>query len=62
MFGNNKLTGRIILQELFYFSSLLLFILIILELIFPNIVLVYFNLNYLFLIIIILGLSLLKNN
>jgi len=38
----------LISREIFYFFSALLFILIILEVIWPNIVLAYFNINYIF--------------
>ncbi|MFA6995338.1 MAG: hypothetical protein WC249_02915 [Patescibacteria group bacterium] len=38
----------LILQEIFYFFSLALVIMIIMEIISPRIILVYFNLNYLF--------------
>lgn len=38
----------IISREIFYFFSILLFILIILEIIWPNIILAYFNINYVF--------------
>ena len=44
-------------QEIFYFSSLALVFSIILEIIFPRIILVYFNLNLLFLLVILSGLS-----
>jgi len=37
----------IISREIFYFSSVLLLAFIILEIIWPNIILSYFNLNYL---------------
>ncbi|MCX6797806.1 MAG: hypothetical protein NTX66_01120 [Candidatus Falkowbacteria bacterium] len=46
----------IILREIFYFSSLTLLLFIILEIIFPYIVLAYFNLNYLVALVIISGL------
>jgi hypothetical protein len=51
----------IISREFFYFFSLLYFVSIGLEIIWPNIVLVYLNLNYLFLLALISGLvSLIK--
>lgn len=43
-------------REMFYFFSTLWLAFIVLEIIFPNIILVYFNINYLFLIVIISGL------
>lgn len=39
---------KIISREIFYFSFLLLGAFIILEIIWPNIILAYFNLNWLF--------------
>lgn len=50
---------RLIIQESFYFFSALLLAFIILEIIWPNIILAYFNLNYLFLLWLIAGLILL---
>lgn len=50
-----KLTAKIILREIFYFFSGLYLALILLELLSPNIVLAYFNLNYLFLLAVISG-------
>mgnify|MGYP001104333455 CR=1 FL=1 len=47
---------QIIKQELLYASFCLLILFVFLEIIFPNIVLVYFNLNYLFALVIIFGL------
>ncbi len=52
---------KILKQELFYFLSTLLLVLIILELIFPRIVLAYFNLNYLFILVIISAINLFVN-
>jgi len=49
-------------QELFYFSVSLYIVFTIMEIIAPNIILAYFNLNYLFLLIIFSGLMTLKNN
>lgn len=43
-------------RELFYFLASLLLIFIILETVFPHIILAYFNLNYLFLVVVISGL------
>ena len=51
----------IISRELFYFSFILLLAFIGLELIWPNIILAYFNLNYLLVLCLMSGLiSLLK--
>lgn len=49
----------IFLRELLYFLSLLLVVLIGLEIAWPNIVLAYFNLNYLLLVYLIIALILL---
>jgi hypothetical protein len=49
-------------KELFYFSVSLYIVFTIMEIIAPNIILAYFNLNYLFLLIIFSGLMTLKNN
>ena len=46
-------------RELFYFLGVLMFTFIILEIIWPNIILAYFNLNYLLIIFIIVALILL---
>lgn len=48
--------SQVISQELFYASFFLFLLFIFLEIIFPNIILVYFNLNYLLVLIIIFGL------
>jgi|GEM_PF-1090030 len=53
------LTGILFWRELFYFLNVLLVSLIILEMIAPNIVLAYFNINYLLIIYIIVALILL---
>lgn len=53
------LTQELFWRELLYFLSSLLFSLIILEIIWPNIILAYFNLNYLLLICLIVALILL---
>lgn len=45
----------IIVQELFYFFACLWLALVVLEIIWPNIVLVYFNLNLLLMAVIIFG-------
>jgi len=47
MAKNLSLKKRIIYQELFYFFSVALALFIVLEIIWPNIILAYFNLNYL---------------
>lgn len=52
----------LIIQELFYFFTVLLGVFIILEIIWPNIILAYFNLNYLIILWFIAGsLMLIKN-
>lgn len=51
-----------IIQELFYFFTILLGIFIILEIIWPNIILAYFNLNYLIILWFIAGLMALTKN
>jgi hypothetical protein len=50
---------RIFWRELFYFFCSLMFVFILLEIIWPNIVLAYFNLNYLLLVCLITALILL---
>lgn len=47
---------RTITREIFYFCSLLLAVFIIMEIAWPNIILAYFNLNYLILLWLVLGL------
>lgn len=47
------LGARIFWRELFYFFSSLMFVFIILEIIWPNTVLAYFNINYLLLVCLI---------
>lgn len=51
--------AKIIRREIFYFLSTLLLVFIILEVIFPRIILAYFNINYLIILVVISGLSLL---
>ncbi len=51
----------IVIRELFYFFSFLLFITFILESIFPNIVIAYFNLNILVLFWFIIALATLND-
>ena len=51
-----RLPRNILAREFFYFFACLFVALAILEVIFPNIVLAYFNLNYLVVLIIISGL------
>lgn len=46
-------------REIFYFISALLGVFIVLEIIWPNIILVYFNLNWLLVVWLIVGLSIL---
>ena len=50
--------GKIMRKELFYFSASLLAIFIAMEIIFPKIILVYFNINYLLLLLTASGLLL----
>jgi|AntAceMinimDraft_7_1070363.scaffolds.fasta_scaffold33712_2 hypothetical protein len=50
--------GKIMRRELFYFSASLLAIFIAMEIIFPKIILVYFNINYLLLLLTASGLLL----
>lgn len=57
---NNNLRG-IVIRELFYFFSFLLFITFILESIFPNIIIAYFNLNILVLFWFIIALATLND-
>ncbi|MCX6794481.1 MAG: hypothetical protein NTY31_00555 [Candidatus Falkowbacteria bacterium] len=52
----------LIIQELFYFFTALLGVFIILEIIWPNIILAYFNLNYLIILWFIVGLIALTKN
>ena len=51
----------IIIRESFYFFSLALLGALILEYIFPNIILAYFNLNYLLILILLSGALALAN-
>ena len=48
--------GQIVNREIFYFLSFLLGIFIILEIIWPNIVIIYFNLNWLLILWLVAGL------
>jgi len=50
---------QLINREFFYFFSVALIVFIGLEIIWPNVVLTYFNLNYLFLLWLVSGLILL---
>jgi len=52
----------LIIQELFYFLTVLVGVFIILEIIWPNIILAYFNLNYLIILWFIAGLMALAKN
>jgi len=54
-FSMEKLDTKIIIREIFYFLTIFYLVLIFLEILFPNIVLAYFNLNYLFLLIVLFG-------
>jgi hypothetical protein len=57
--GNETSAGwAIIRREIFYFFSVLLLVFIILEIIWPNIILAYFNLNWLLIPWLIFGLIL----
>jgi len=49
----------IIKREIFYFISVLLGVFILLEMVFPNIILAYFNLNWLFVLWLAFGLFIL---
>lgn len=49
---------KIIIREIFYFFSFLLGLFILMEIIWPNIVLVYFNVNYLVVGLFLSGLTL----
>ena len=51
-----KLPRQVLAREFFYFLACLWVVLGLLEIIFPNIVLAYFNLNYLFALLVIFGL------
>lgn len=53
------LSWPIFWRELLYFLSALMIVFIILEIIWPNIILAYFNLNYLVIVFIIIALILL---
>ena len=49
---------KILIQELFYFLSVSLAIFFLMELVWPRVVLAYFNLNYLLLAWLIIGIIL----
>lgn len=51
-------TKQVVTREIFYFISVLAGLAIILEILWPNIILAYFNLNWLFTLWLISGLSL----
>lgn len=53
------LLSRFFLREIFYFLVCLWLIFILLEIIFPSIILAYFNINYLLMLILLFGLALL---
>lgn len=50
---------RLIFRELFYFFSVLIGVFVLLEIIWPNIILAYFNLNYLVILWLAAGLAML---
>jgi len=52
----------VIIRELFYFFTIVAVCSFVLEIIWPNIILAYFNLNYLLIIWLISGLIVLKNH
>lgn len=56
--GKSMTTKQVVTREIFYFISVLAGLAIILEIIWPNIILAYFNLNWLFTLWLISGLSL----
>ncbi len=60
MAKNKVMDVKLIKEELFYFLSFTLITFFILEIISPNIVLAYFNLNWLFVAWLIAGIVLLK--
>jgi hypothetical protein len=51
--------GQLVIRELFYFFSVLTGVFVFLEIIWPNIILAYFNLNYLVIFWLITGLAML---
>ncbi len=55
-FKINQLPRQVLAREFFYFFTCLLAALATLEIIFPNIVLAYFNLNYLVFLLLVSGL------
>lgn len=55
----SKQKKLIFAEELFYFLSALLFIFVIMELVFPRIILVYFNINILLILVVVSGINLL---
>jgi len=55
--------SRVIRQEIFYFLAILLAVFIVLEMLWPNIILAYLNLNWLLVLWLISGIILLiKSN
>jgi len=48
--------GFLLAREIFYISSLALWLAMVLEILFPRIILAYFNLNYLFILVVLSGL------
>jgi len=55
MFKNQE-TLAVILRELFYFFTVVIFVFFMTELFWPNFILAYFNLNYLILLWLVFGL------
>lgn len=55
----SKQNNLIFAEELFHFLSILLFTFVIMELIFPRIILVYFNINILLILVVASGINLL---
>jgi hypothetical protein len=52
---SQKEKGKILRRELFYFFASLFLVFSIMEIIFPRIILAYFNINYLLLLVVLLG-------
>jgi hypothetical protein len=56
MTKENKSLSNVVIKELFYFLSLFILIFSIAELIFPNFIIAYFNLNYVIVLWLTVGL------
>lgn len=56
---NKKQKKLILAEEVFYFFSSLLLVFVVMELIFPRIILVYFNMNIPLVLVIVSGVNLL---